>query len=86
MVATGRGGYAPSSGPGSYTAMLIEALRELRAEGKGVPTWDLAQTIMLKQHWKGRSNLHPVVLGQGGRHIVLAPPLRSMDGVRWRAD
>lgn len=74
MVATGWNGYTPSPGPRSYTALLIESLKELRAGREPVTTLDLAQTIMQKQKWKGPSNLHPVFLGCGGRHIVLAPP------------
>lgn len=74
MAATGRNGYTISLGPGSYTAVLIESLKELLQQGKAVSTWELAQTIMKKHEWKGKSNLHAVVMGSVGRHIMLAPP------------
>lgn len=75
MVATGWNATTPSPGPGSYTAALIEALRELMQDGLAVSTWLLAQTVMKKHKWQERSNLHPVLLGKEERHIVLAPPL-----------
>ena len=80
MMATGGNGTTPSPGPRSYTTVLIESLRELREGDARVTTWDLAQTIMKKQGRKGKSNLHPVCLGNGERHIVLDRPVRRVKG------
>lgn len=77
MVAAGSDGYTLLPGEGSYSAHLIEALDEVKKAGKPVTTWVLAQMIMRKQSWRGGSNMHPILFGRDGRHIVLSPRVRE---------
>lgn len=75
MVATGSEGTTAASGPGTYTAALIESLKECCNSGKVVTTMKLAQMITEKQGQReeSQSSLHSLLLGRDGGHIVLAP-------------
>lgn len=85
MVATAAGALTARPGPHSFTTAMMRALRKLReASSRPISTWELSQTI-LKDAEGSRfskvelSNLHPVILGPGSGHIMLAPPEEEGD-------
>jgi hypothetical protein len=74
MTATGKDRPTESPGKGSYTAALMQSLRELRKRGQPFTTWELNQMIHKERNWNTSSLLFTPGLHGPARHICLWPP------------
>ena len=74
MTATGKDRPTESPGKASYTAALIETLKELRKQGQPFTTWQIHQLIHKRRDWNTSSLLWNPGFQGPPRHISLWPP------------